>query len=145
MFRLNNGQFRRTPPTTVVMDGYRQNFADLTRQQWDELGYNEAVAIRREPFTAYETEWVKGEDMIYREEIVSATVDEVGRAEAEATAIRVERDRLLATTDWTQLQDAPLDDAAMVLWQGYRQSLRDVPQQEGFPGAVEWPELPATE
>lgn len=143
MFRHNNGQFRQTPPATVEHDGYRRKFADLTREQWDELGYNEAVPVKREPFTTYETRWVKGDDLIYREEIVGAVVDEVAKAEHQAEVMRAERDKRLVDCDWTQLADSPLDSEGMVVWQSYRQALRDVPQQAGFPDAVEWPEEPA--
>lgn len=38
---------------------------------------------------------------------------------------RAERNRMLAATDWTQLPDAPLDDAQRAAWSAYRQSLRD--------------------
>lgn len=41
-----------------------------------------------------------------------------------------ERDRLLASSDWTQLADAPCDKAA---WADYRRQLRDLPVTEGFP------------
>ena len=44
------------------------------------------------------------------------------------------RDQLLRDTDWTQTLDAPLD--------AYRQALRDLPNQEGFPEDILWPELP---
>lgn len=60
--------------------------------------------------------------------------------EAAAQAIRYNRDRLLASTDWTQVADAPVDQAA---WATYRQALRDVPQQAGFPDNITWPEVPA--
>lgn len=52
---------------------------------------------------------------------------------------RLERNRLLAETDWTQVADAPVDKAA---WATYRQALRDIPQQAGFPETVVWPEKP---
>lgn len=52
---------------------------------------------------------------------------------------RAERDRLLNLTDWTQLADAPVDKTT---WATYRQALRDVPQQEGFPDNVTWPTKP---
>jgi hypothetical protein len=53
--------------------------------------------------------------------------------------VRAKRDRLLAASDWTQVLDAPVDQAA---WAEYRQALRDVPQQEGFPTDVAWPVKP---
>lgn len=60
--------------------------------------------------------------------------------EAAAQAFRYNRDNLLAASDWTQVADAPVDAAA---WAAYRQALRDVPQQAGFPDNITWPEAPA--
>jgi len=56
--------------------------------------------------------------------------------DAEADEVRSERDKLLAATDWTQVADAPVDQSA---WANYRQALRDLPEQEGFPQEVVWP------
>jgi hypothetical protein len=60
-------------------------------------------------------------------------------AEQLTSNIRAERDRLLAASDWTQVADAPVDQAA---WAEYRQALRDVSEQEGFPENVVWPTKP---
>ena len=142
MWRYPDGTFRLNGPARVERAGYIRAFADLTREERDELGYNEAVMLTREPFTAYETRWVKGEDLIWREQAVSAVKDEAARAEAEAAAVRAERDRLLAAGDWTQVADSPLDEAGKAAWAAYRQALRDVPQQAGFPDEVAWPAEP---
>ena len=56
-----------------------------------------------------------------------------------AAAARSERNRLLAASDWTQVPDAPVDQQA---WAEYRQALRDVPQQNGFPTDINWPTKP---
>lgn len=57
-----------------------------------------------------------------------------------AAQIRAQRNALLNQSDWTQLNDAPVDRAP---WALYRQALRDVPQQVGFPSAVDWPVAPS--
>jgi len=57
-----------------------------------------------------------------------------------AAQTRNHRNYLLAASDWTQVNDAPVDRAA---WAVYRQALRDVPQQAGFPNVIEWPVAPA--
>jgi hypothetical protein len=57
-----------------------------------------------------------------------------------ASNVRAERDQLLAASDWTQVADAPVDQQALA---GYRQALREVPQQTGFPFDVQWPTMPA--
>lgn len=54
-------------------------------------------------------------------------------------AVRNERNSLLAASDWTQLADATVDKAA---WAVYRQALRDIPQQAGFPYNVTYPVTP---
>lgn len=69
------------------------------------------------------------------------TVEEVPET---ADEIRARRDKLLADTDWTQTLDAPIDAATREAMRTYRQALRDVPQQEGFPADIQWPELPET-
>lgn len=55
--------------------------------------------------------------------------------EAKAAEVRAERNRLLDQTDWTQVSDAPVDREA---WAAYRQSLRDITTQTGFPWEVVW-------
>jgi len=59
--------------------------------------------------------------------------------EQEADEARTQRDALLSQSDWTQVPDAPVDQAA---WAEYRQALRDVPQQAGFPTEITWPQIP---
>jgi len=54
-------------------------------------------------------------------------------------SVRAERDSLLSESDWTQVADAPVDKAA---WATYRQALRDVPAQSGFPKSIDWPDTP---
>ena len=56
-----------------------------------------------------------------------------------ATQARSQRDRLLSQSDWTQVADAPVDPAG---WATYRQALRDVPAQAGFPENIDWPAVP---
>lgn len=50
---------------------------------------------------------------------------------------------LLAACDWTQLPDVPLTRAERAGWAAYRQALRDLPQQAGFPDSPTWPTRPA--
>lgn len=65
--------------------------------------------------------------------------DVAAKAAAQAAQARTERARLLAASDWTQVADAPVDQAA---WATYRQALRDVTSQAGFPWTVQWPTQP---
>lgn len=62
------------------------------------------------------------------------------RLEAQKAGVRAERNAKLAASDWTQVADAPVDKAA---WATYRQALRDISSQPGFPWTIDWPEMPA--
>lgn len=75
----------------------------------------------------------------YADGIFTAPADTT-TVEEKAQATRSRRDNLLAASDWTQVADAPVDSAA---WAIYRQELRDVPEQEGFPANIMWPTEPA--
>jgi hypothetical protein len=108
----------------------------------DALGYNRAVPLEREPYTTYGTEWVKDADHIYREVVIVAEVDEGAKTAALAGEVRDLRDLRLALSDWTQLADCPLDETEKAAWAAYRQELRDIPQQVGFPEFVSWPAIP---
>jgi hypothetical protein len=59
--------------------------------------------------------------------------------EQEAEQVRVMRNNLLSKCDWTQVADAPVDQVA---WAIYRQDLRDITAQTGFPYDVSWPVEP---
>lgn len=74
----------------------------------------------------------------YADGVFTAPVVVVSNEEA-AEQVRGRRDSLLAQSDWTQVADAPVDQAA---WAAYRQSLRDIPAQAGFPNTVTWPVKP---
>lgn len=85
------------------------------------------------------------DDEIIRRTWPNATPDVEGSAANLAqlgASVRVQRDAKLAICDWTQLPDAPLTVDAKTAWGAYRQALRDVPEQAGFPLAVEWPVVP---
>lgn len=68
------------------------------------------------------------------------TVEDIPMSSEEA---RSKRDKLLADTDWTQVLDAPIDAETREAYRTYRQSLRDISEQDGFPETITWPELPS--
>jgi hypothetical protein len=57
----------------------------------------------------------------------------------QSASVRTSRNDKLAACDWTQLADSTADKT---VWATYRQSLRDVTVQDGFPWNVTWPEAP---
>jgi hypothetical protein len=55
-------------------------------------------------------------------------------------SVLLERSNLLKESDWTQLPDVP--EATKLAWQPYRQALRDIPSQPGYPLDVVFPTPP---
>ncbi len=61
------------------------------------------------------------------------------RTQEKADEVRQERNARLSASDWTQVDDAPVNKEA---WAVYRQALRDISAQTGFPLNVVWPMQP---
>ena len=65
------------------------------------------------------------------------------RKDAEAaTAARAERDKLIASCDWMAIKAFEGGTTVSAEWATYRQALRDVSAQAGFPNDITWPEKP---
>ena len=61
-------------------------------------------------------------------------------AQERKDSVRNDRNQRLMACDWTQLPDVGANINAA--WISYRQALRDVPEQPGFPDNVQWPVPP---
>jgi len=82
-----------------------------------------------------------GNAVVIDEVLVEA---EVARliAEQPAKEARAKRDRLLADSDWVTIRATDTGTAVPTEWQTYRQALRDITEQTGFPENIEWPSKP---
>ena len=72
------------------------------------------------------------------------TADEIAAYNAlkdleQANSVRQTRNYRLKECDWTQVADSPVDKA---VWATYRQALRDVTTQSGFPWTITYPDAP---
>jgi hypothetical protein len=77
---------------------------------------------------------------IYPYQVVALTPEEQRvNIEAQSKLIRAQRDQHLKDSDFSQLTDSPVDKAT---WAVYRQNLRDLTKQPGFPWTITWPEQP---
>lgn len=88
------------------------------------------------------TKYILGPVFTDNEEATAAEQEAAYKAikDAEqAKSVRQSRGEKLKDSDWTQVADAPVDQAA---WATYRQALRDVTAQEGFPWTITWPTQP---
>jgi hypothetical protein len=71
------------------------------------------------------------------------TADELAADVAnKATEVRAKRDELIAETDWIVIKSLELGQSVPSAFEVYRQALRDVPAQSGFPFNVTWPVKP---
>lgn len=64
------------------------------------------------------------------------------RTADKAANVREQRDQLLKSTDWVVIKHLERNENIPGVWEVYRQALRDVPEQGGFPWDVTWPVAP---
>ena len=103
----------------------------------DALGNWVFAWVERDMFADYVDEDGVTVTKVSQEEAYTATKN----AEA-ATAARAERDKLIASCDWMAIKAFEAGSAVSAEWATYRQALRDVSAQAGFPNSVTWPTRP---
>ena len=84
----------------------------------------------------------RGDDLSWSVEKIPEKTEAEKLEEAEQ-AVRAKRDGLISATDYLLTHDYPISAEDLEAVKAYRTALRDVPQQEGFPYAVTWPEPPS--
>jgi len=60
----------------------------------------------------------------------------------QAKSVRTSRDDKLKETDWIVIKNLELNANIPGAWEVYRQALRDIPTQSGFPWTITWPDAP---
>jgi len=125
---------------------FPQNIPDATLAEFDvyrlrpttQPAYNIATERIEEGVSAQQDgEWVQVWNA------VALTAEEVQqRNDSQSTSVRAERGNLLSACDWTQVDDSPLTNVQKAAWATYRQSLRDISTQAGFPWTIDWPVAP---
>lgn len=83
----------------------------------------------------------RGEDLSWAVEKIPEKTEAEKREDAEKS-VRAKRDSLISETDYLLASDYPISAEDLEAVKVYRQALRDVPQQAGFPFDVVWPDLP---
>jgi hypothetical protein len=64
------------------------------------------------------------------------------RTQNQSQFLRMDRNQRLYESDWTQLNNCPLSSQLIEQWNVYRQALRDITSQPGWPWTVTWPTAP---
>lgn len=82
-------------------------------------------------------------DWVFTVEVVSKSQEDLDAETAsKATQVRSQRDKLLAETDWMVIKSTETGIPLDLAWATYRQALRDISDQPGFPNEVVFPEKP---
>lgn len=125
------GQILRVVQTTDI-DSQIQSGESYLEGSIDDLAYyianGVAVAIPAQPdqysvFDFTTKQWVQNQTMAVSD-------------------VTLKRQKLLYASDWTQIPNGPLTTAQQSAWATYRQELRDIPAQSGYPFNVIWPTPP---
>ena len=132
------GEFRASHPNTSFPP-------QLTAELLDSMGADVVFEGPQAQPTRYQVGFRDGVEQVddkrfTKYSVVDMDQDAKDALDAQkAASVRSQRTQKLAESDWTQVADAPVDKDA---WAVYRQALRDVTTQTGFPWEVEWPTQP---
>ena len=117
----------------------------LTKEVLNDLGADVVFEGAQAQPTVYQIAYRNGIELIgdkwfTKYSVSDLDADGIALKDAEqAKSVREQRNRLIAECDWTQVEDSPVDKAA---WATYRQELRDITLQAGFPFDVTYPTKP---
>ena len=117
----------------------------ITEQTYNDFGYDVVLDGPPANPTRYQVAYQDGvqeSDGVWRIKYSVMNMDADGIADKDSQqtkAVRDTRNARLSACDWTQLADSTADKTA---WATYRQALRDIPTQSGFPWEVIWPTQP---
>jgi hypothetical protein len=130
--------FRAMHPNTSIPQ-------QLTETTINDLGGDVVFEGPQAQPTRYQTAFRDGVEQIdgkwyTKYSVADITAEAIVAKDAEQAALmRQERSGKLADCDWTQVADSPVDKT---VWATYRQSLRDITAQAGFPWTITWPDAP---
>lgn len=132
----------------TLQDNGDYAFTDAQRNVWGTIDVNVTIADTGEviPFTVDPQDSEEYGRALWDQINTSylhlvAPLPDAQRDTELAEMAREDRNRRLKQTDWTQAPDVP--EATRTAWLSYRQALRDVPAQSGFPAEITWPTPPS--
>lgn len=131
-------------PNVSFPDNFGSTFSDADAQYFNVY----PVTPSRTPDESYDinlertAEFVNGEWVEVWVSLPASQEQIAERTAAKSVQVINVRNEFLKDSDWTQLSDIP--ESIKTSWSSYRQLLRDIPQQNGFPWNVVWPDKPST-
>ena len=159
-FPYSVGQFRRDNPQTsfpkVIPDEIMRRYGvfpveEIAKPAFDplvqtlkrdDMPHKEVIRLKTEedatdPITGEVDQSQVGQPIYGNKWLIGYTVENKPQDQAEE-AVRNKRNKLIADTDWMALSDNTMTPE----WATYRQALRDITAQAGFPYSVIWPTKP---
>jgi hypothetical protein len=135
---MYEGEFRQLNPNTSFPQ-------QISADTLNDFGADVVLEGPQASPTRYQTAYRDGVQEIDGKWYTKYSVADMGdkaktaKDAEQAKAVREDRTKRLSESDWTQVADAPVDKT---VWATYRQELRDVPNQSGFPWDITWPTQP---
>lgn len=120
-------------------------WGQTTTEVLDSLGADVVFEGPQAQPTRYQVAFADGVEQINgkwytKYSVADMDAEAIAAKDAEqAKSVRQQRTEKLKDSDWTQVEDAPVDQA---VWATYRQALRDITAQPSFPWDVQWPTQP---
>lgn len=150
MIKVQNNTATREPIPSFLFGLATESLADLSWTDpalgvsdcawWPEVDQSPALGEHQKYGNETLTIDAANQQVVVTRAVVPFTQEEIDAVSAEqAASVRAQRNSLLSQSDWTQVADAPVDKA---VWATYRQALRDITAQVGFPFEVVWPVVP---
>ena len=124
------------------------SFPALTQEVLNEFGADAVLEGAQPTVERYQFAYRDGVEQIngkwFTKYAVTDLDDEAKASKdaEQAKAVRATRNQMLKESDWTQLADATLSEETITAWATYRQALRDISAQSGFPWEIVWPTQP---
>jgi len=132
---MYESEFRALHPNTSMPQ-------QLSEELLNEFGADVVLEGPQAQPTRYQTSFSNGVEQLdgkwyTKYSVAEMDADAIAIKDTEqAKAMREQRGEKLKDSDWTQVADAPVDKAT---WATYRQALRDITAQSGFPWTITWP------
>lgn len=149
--KASNGQVEKYPYSIGLLQkdnpntSFPKNPSDATLAGYGVYPVREAnptVGENQKVVKSWTPELVNGE-WILNHQAVDMTAEEIAERDAVVAAnVREQRTNLLAETDWIVIFHTEKGTDIPLEWKVYRQDLRDITEQEGFPHEVTWPTEP---
>ena len=138
------GQLRKDNPNT----SFPKNIPDELLAEFDVFPATFAemptYAERTQTIAQNETATQVNGAWVYGWTVADKTAEEIAAYDtAKGMSIRSQRDELLASCDWMVIKAFEGGTTVSAEWATYRQALRDVTAQDGFPHEITWPNKPA--